>query len=425
MRNLSIEIKMILSVIFFTLLIVGLERYQMSKNIAEQFVESQRAKNKLLIDTVSPIIGLNIALGLDHSNKEYLDQIARQNPDLIRFELKTPQNTPLYRYTRSASQTPSGDAAGAVFYTQAIADPLTGETLAQANLHFDSREYQRVLEKNRETTLKMAAFTFALLAVFIFLIKREFKFLKKLAKNVLTYDPKQNNFPLTPSERTDEVGIVHNAILSMVTRIQSHAKLLDELNQSLERSVSERTRELREANERLKELSITDPLTGLYNRRHFQNHLQEIWELAKRNHATISIIMCDIDHFKEVNDHYGHMMGDQVLKEVGSVLKNSLKRATDFLARYGGEEFIIVLYDTDISAARELCTAVQNNLKAIDGFAYQEATIPPITLSFGIGSMVPNERNRFEHLIKMADCALYQAKEQGRNRIVLFAEDDR
>lgn len=420
MRNISIEIKMIISVIFFTLLIVGLERYQLSENIVEQFVESKKSKNKLLIDTISPIIALNLSLGLEDANKEYLDQIVKQNSDLESFELIDPQGNKIYSYMKNPIKEHQKDPNSIHFCSQSIVDPLTGEKFGMAQLYFDDHEYQTMLDKNKETTFKMFGITFLILMIFLFLIKREFKFLKELSENVLVYDPKLNNFTLKASDRTDEVGIIHNAIISMVTKINSHAKLLDDINQSLEEKISKRTQELEEANQRLIELSVTDPLTKIANRRHFENHLQEIWKLAKRNHVDISIIMCDIDHFKEVNDKYGHIMGDAVLKKIAQILKHSLKRASDFIARYGGEEFIIVLYDTKTSGAEELCVTIQNNLKSCDGFETDGGKIAPVTMSFGISSMIPDEENHYEHLINSADTALYQAKENGRNCIVVI-----
>lgn len=304
------------------------------------------------------------------------------------------------------------------FCSRSITDPITGEKFGVVNVHFDDHEYQRMLDKNKETTLKIFGMTLMLLMIFLFLIKREFKFLKELSKSVLMYDPKLNNFALTRTSRRDEVGIIHNAIISMVGKIDSHTKLLDDINQSLEQKISERTKELEESNKQLKELSITDPLTKLFNRRYFENHLEEMWNLAKRKHVDVSIIMCDIDHFKYVNDIYGHLVGDVVLKEVAHILKNSLKRSTDFLARYGGEEFILVLYDTKTDAAEELCRSIQKHLKEAGGVEYKGVKTEAVSLSFGIASMVPDEMNHYDNLIKLADTALYQAKENGRNRIV-------
>jgi diguanylate cyclase (GGDEF)-like protein len=208
----------------------------------------------------------------------------------------------------------------------------------------------------------------------------------------------------------------------MVAKINGYAALLDDLNQSLSIKVEERTQELQEANLQLKELSLTDSLTHLSNRRSLAIHLQDIWELAKRNHSVVSIIMCDIDHFKQVNDKYGHIVGDMVLKDIANILKESLKRKSDFLARYGGEEFMIVLYEIDIKAAQELCASIQKNLENIDKFEYKEVKLNPITMSFGISSSVPDETSEYNDLIKLADTALYQAKESGRNRFVSIAK---
>ncbi|MBN2869473.1 MAG: diguanylate cyclase [Campylobacterales bacterium] len=417
-RTISIEIKMIVASVFFTLLIVTLERYQFSENIVEQFVESKQSKNRLLIDTIAPIISLNLSLGLDEANQDYLDQIINQNRDVSRFELIDPNGKPLYRYVGKNLPTSSSDEENIHFCTKPILDPISGEKLAVLNLELDDREYRRVLEKNRETTLKIFGVTLLVLIVFITLIRQVFRSLKQLSENVSRYNPYENNFVLDMTKRDDEVGVIHNAIVSMVKRIAAHSKQLDEMNHSLEEKILERTRELENANHQLQALSITDPLTQLYNRRHFQNHIDELWELARRNGTEISLVMCDIDHFKEFNDRYGHIGGDIVLKETAQILKNSLKRASDFAARYGGEEFVIVLYDTTIEEAGSLCHAIGRNLAERGSFEHEGKVMPPITLSFGIASMVPDESTRYEQLVKSADELLYQAKLNGRNRVV-------
>ena len=300
-----------------------------------------------------------------------------------------------------------------------IVDPVTEEYYGKADIYFDDHEYQAVIHKNRVITLQIFIVTFVLLIGFIFLIKREFRYLQKLTENVLTYDPQLNNFRLAKSDRKDEVGIIHNAVVALVEKIDSYAKLLHETNHSLEEKVALRTKELQDANRQLKELSVTDPLTQLSNRRHFETHLHDVWLLAKRSHLEISVIMCDMDYLKTVNDQFGHLMGDVVLKEIAAILTASLKRSSDFVARYGGEEFIIVLYDTKITAAEELCRTIQNRLKETGSFEYQGVKTEPITMSFGISNMIPSKNNVEEDLIKFADLALYKAKEDGRNRIVL------
>jgi len=276
-----------------------------------------------------------------------------------------------------------------------------------------------VLQKNTETTVKIFIITLISLAILVILIRRAFTDLKELSKQVLSYDPnKENKFSLLPSKRTDEVGIIHNAIVSMVEKINSYSKLLDDLNDSLEKKVHDRTKELESANKKLSELSITDSLTGLSNRRDFEKNLNETWDVAKRKSAYISLIICDIDHFKDVNDTYGHQAGDIVLKNVANILKISLKRSIDFVARYGGDEFVIILFDTDDKGAHELCVNIQHKLQDMDHFIDESISIDPITLSFGINSLIPMTENSSDNLFRLADKALYEAKANGRDCIV-------
>lgn len=419
-RSISIEIKTITGIILFTILLVGLERYQLSQNIIEQFIESKKSKNRLLIDTITPIIGLNISLGLDNSNKEYLNYIARQNLDLEYIELLDCDNKLSYSYGEKYENKHHSEKFGINFCNKSIVDSITGETLGSVTLHFSDKDYQILLSKNRETTLKIFFITFILLTIFVILIKKEFKHLKKLSENVLAYNPKLNNFTLTPSQRLDEVGVIHNAIISMVGKIATHTKVLDEINLSLEDKIKKRTKELEEANKKLQALSVTDELTQLSNRRYFEEYFQKSWELAKRHGFEISIIMCDIDHFKRVNDTYGHLAGDFILENIAQLLKKSLKRNTDFIARYGGEEFVIVMYDSDIDLAKELCIKIQNSIKNADSFIFQGIVLEAVTMSFGISSTIPKINKNSKELLENADLALYKAKKNGRNRIVVF-----
>ncbi|MFA6195824.1 MAG: GGDEF domain-containing protein [Sulfurimonas sp.] len=415
-NSLKIELKTIIGIILFTIFIVGIERYQISQNIIEQFNESKKSKNHLLIDTIAPIIGLNISLGLDSANKDYLDTIAKQNSYLKFIELRDTKNQLLYSYGTFNDNTKSKEHID--FCKKNINDSNTKEALGSVCLHFSDADYQTIVSKNKELTLKIIFIALILLAFFIYLMKREFKYLKELSEHVLSYDPKLNNCSLIPSSRLDEVGVIHNAIISMVQKINSYTQLLDATNLSLEDKIKERTKELKKANQQLKALSVTDELTQLANRRSFEEYFQNHWELAKRQGVAISIVMCDIDYFKKVNDTYGHLGGDAVLKNIAQIMQTSLKRNTDFIARYGGEEFIIVMYDTNADIAYELCTRIQDNLKNMEDFVFQGTTMKPVTMSFGISSTVPQKDDISEELIKHADNALYKAKDNGRDCIV-------
>ncbi|MFA6192396.1 MAG: sensor histidine kinase [Sulfurimonas sp.] len=251
MRSISIELKIIISVIFFTLFIVSLERYQLSENIVDQFIESKRSKNNLLTNTIIPIIALNISLGLDSANREYLDKIVEQNSDLEFIELQDSKKRVTYSYTKDSANELKRSEHSINFCDKDVIDSFSGESLGYVNLYFSDDDYQLVLSKNRDTTIKIFAITFVLLILLVFFIKKEFKNLKELSENVLSYDPKLNNFTLCASERLDEVGVIHNAIVSMVARIHSHSKLLDETNALLEIKVQERTETLDSKNKLL------------------------------------------------------------------------------------------------------------------------------------------------------------------------------
>ncbi len=413
MPKISFQLKIILSIVFFTLFVTGLERYLLSENIINQFKKSQESKNKLLLDTISPILSLNISLGLDESNKEFLEQIIKKNSDLAFLELLDKNNKTIYRFVIGSKEIVK--EAVPTLHAKELTDSITSENLGHITILFSDAELMELKKQNRITTLEIMATVIILLVFFILFIRREFKDLKILSKEVLKYDPKLNNCFLAPSKRTDEVGIVHNAIISMVSKINSYTKTLDEMNLSLDTKVKERTKELEEANKKLELLSTIDPLTQVANRRYFEDRLKEIWVLSIRKNLSVSLIMCDIDYFKDVNDKYGHQVGDEVLKGIAQTIKTSLRRSTDFLARYGGEEFIILMYDTDMDEAMNICEKIQQNIRSVDGYVFQDIKTEPITMSFGVSSTIPKKDSDYENLIKSADIALYKAKENGRD----------
>ena len=202
------------------------------------------------------------------------------------------------------------------------------------------------------------------------------------------------------------------------TQLKNAEKELQKVNETLDKQVKKRTKELEKANKQLKRLSTIDDLTELPNRRYFEEYFQMNWEVAKQQSSAISLVMCDIDYFKKINDTHGHLVGDLVLKEIAKAIQLSSPKKIDFVARYGGEEFIIVLCDTDQTVAYQLCTIIQDNLKNIHHNCVQDIALAPITMSFGISRTIPKHEDDPEQLIRDADNALYKAKNSGRNCII-------
>ncbi len=184
---------------------------------------------------------------------------------------------------------------------------------------------------------------------------------------------------------------------------------------SLEHKVAERTHELRIANAQLEVLSITDPLTGLANRRRLQDILDVEWRRAQRSAQPIALAMIDIDHFKLYNDYYGHAAGDTCLQRVAAELRHST-RDFDLVARFGGEEFAVVMPGTDNDAAITLAERVRVAIATL-GIANPSAAERIVTISVGVGTIVPSPGTAPESLVETADAELYRAKRGGRNRV--------
>jgi diguanylate cyclase (GGDEF)-like protein len=174
--------------------------------------------------------------------------------------------------------------------------------------------------------------------------------------------------------------------------------------------------ELEDANQKLAELSISDGLTGLANRRRFDDVLAAESTRAQRSGQALAILMIDIDWFKKYNDLYGHQAGDVCLTQVASVLKSGARRPSDLVARYGGEEFTVITADTDVDKAEKLADALCRAVAAL-GIPHAQSLYGKVTISIGFAADVPDQESGGEDLLRRADTALYQAKDAGRNQI--------
>ncbi len=181
--------------------------------------------------------------------------------------------------------------------------------------------------------------------------------------------------------------------------------------------VDEQTAELRSANAMLQELSRSDSLTGLSNRRHFDEVKDTEFRRAQRLNQPLSVLLCDVDFFKRYNDTYGHAEGDRCLQAVAEALKQTFSRAGELTARIGGEEFAVLLPGADVVRARAAAQRLQERLRALS-LAHADSPVGDhVTISIGIAQFDPETMDRFETLLHQADKALYLAKNQGRNRV--------
>jgi diguanylate cyclase (GGDEF)-like protein len=193
--------------------------------------------------------------------------------------------------------------------------------------------------------------------------------------------------------------------MELLARLRTGRRILD-----LERTLKERTREIAR-------LAVTDPLTGVYNRRYLMEQLPRELRRARRYRRPLSLILCDLDHFKRVNDTLGHKVGDEVLQEFTRRLGGQVRQGVDWLARYGGEEFVFVLPETDLAGCLALAWCLREHLAASPVFT--SAGPVPVTASFGVAAMPATDAAHLgaEALLAQADACLYQAKAAGRNRV--------
>lgn len=208
------------------------------------------------------------------------------------------------------------------------------------------------------------------------------------------------------------VAVIYALRLQQVTRRE----------RELTRLVDERTAELRErsmqlevANAALEELAAVDPMTGLFNRRRFDVVLQQEWQRSNRSRLPLSLLMVDIDHFKEFNDLYGHLAGDDCIRQVVSVLRDGAHRVTDFNCRYGGEEFAVILAETPAEGALAVAEYIRKHVQQL-AIRHDDHPDKVVTVSIGLATKDGDRYGRVIDLIAACDKALYEAKHSGRNQ---------
>jgi len=222
---------------------------------------------------------------------------------------------------------------------------------------------------------------------------------------IVLFDPNVGSLFLRVTRRRRSFTLREIGFCEIVAEAAGHALERAQLFERIQR-----------ANERLERLAVTDALTGLYNRRHFHQRLQDEYQRSKRYDLPLACLMFDIDDFKKINDTYGHLQGDTVLREI-AVRTNGVIRKTDICARYGGEEFVVIMPQTRLAGAR---SQAQRLLEVLRSSKYPGMPAKArVTVSVGVAVLDLEKMDNCDALVAQADVALYEAKRLGKNRVVV------
>jgi diguanylate cyclase (GGDEF)-like protein len=263
----------------------------------------------------------------------------------------------------------------------------------------------------RNKIIVIGVLCFILALVLSFIIARSISLPLKQLVGVMKATRTGNYLIRMDYEGKDEIAELSQRFNDMASKVHQHNERLEEL-------VAERTRELEQANHQLEALSATDSLTGIANRRRFDEALSGELRRAVRSQKPLALMMLDVDYFKNYNDRYGHLAGDDCLRTIARVLRTSSRRATDLAARYGGEEFAVIVAESDSANALLLAENIRNAVAALQ-IPHEDSPFGIVTCSIGVTAVQVDENMSTDTLLRLADVALYQAKALGRNRVTL------
>lgn len=307
---------------------------------------------------------------------------------------------------------------------------LDDDIVGHLTLGFSTTKTMQRLEKQKFSLIKREAFIILLIAFGEF-IALSFIIIKPVSTISKSLRERKNEdgvvigtIPITSNDEFGDLAKQFNNLSNNLNvannELKSRVDYADDQLIKTNNILLARSKELMELNDEFKKLSVTDSLTGLFNRRYFEETLKEEMEVTKRHGDTNSLLVIDIDHFKRVNDNYGHMHGDNVIKMISGVMKGRL-RETDVLCRIGGEEFVAICRRADKAAAIELAEDLRKTIEEQVTYTGKDAI--KVTISIGIATVTKeNIDTHAENIFKYADIALYHSKDNGRNRVSHYSD---
>ncbi len=413
-RNFSVSLKIILVLFVLQITVITLILSQHGHSTLTQYDKNEREKADMITKMLLPVVSLQMSLGFTNAMEDQLNTMMMNNEHVMQLIVTQNDATSIYRFERPGYNTEDRF----IEVVAGVPDPYTGETIGTVTLYYSTVNIEQLRTIDENFRFKTIAIMLAAALLFILLLQKILSPLNRLSRKISGYNPDNGSCDLKRSSRRDEVARIQNSVIGMVERIRDYSRRLQDANTELEARVKERTEALEESNRKLHELSLTDALTQLPNRRRFVNDFNSVWNIYMREQKPLSLIVADIDHFKKINDSYGHEVGDQVLREIAEVFRSHLRRETDLAIRYGGEEFVLLLPATPEAEAIECATTLRRRIHSRSYAAEQIV----VTVSFGIHTMVPEPETPRQELFNRADQALYRAKRCGRDRIVHYSQ---
>ena len=347
----------------------------------------------------------------------------------VRLSIVRPGQSPEVIELKRPGMEPSSVAP--LLHRQLISEPYAGsrETVGQLTIEGDAGLlWERLWGEARSIFITQIIQSLLLAGLIMTMFNRLVTVhVKHIARHLGKLAPQTLKQPLKLQRsvsRQDELSLLETQVNALQDNLHAHLERqrCDELalaasRDQLAEQVQARTAELQAANQSLEALSRHDPLTGLANRRHF-DELKEIeFRRAIRHKTPLAVLMCDVDFFKLYNDTHGHMLGDECLKQVAEALRGVFGRSGELAARLGGEEFVVMLPNVDLLQANAAAERLRTFLAERELPHGSSSVSPYVTLSIGVAELDPNTMDHFDLLLQRADQALYRAKRQGRDRI--------